>query len=105
MVFIQLTGDEATGDATIEDVLKDKTFSNPSKTGLTGTRPGALVEKTGQTTSPGTRDDGALQRGVTWPSPRFTDNGDGTVTDNLTGLIWLKDANYDGEKRWTNALT
>ncbi len=28
-----------------------------------------------------------------WPVPRFTDNGDGTVTDNLTGLIWLKDAN------------
>jgi hypothetical protein len=24
--------------------------------------------------------------------PRFTDNGDGTITDNNTGLIWLKDA-------------
>jgi hypothetical protein len=24
---------------------------------------------------------------------RFTDNGDGTVTDNLTALIWLKNAN------------
>ena len=22
---------------------------------------------------------------------RFTDNGDGTITDNLTGLMWLKD--------------
>ena len=30
---------------------------------------------------------------MAWPSPRFTDNGNGTVTDNLTGLIWLKDAN------------
>jgi len=28
-----------------------------------------------------------------WPNPRFTDNNDGTVTDNLTGLMWLKDAN------------
>jgi hypothetical protein len=25
------------------------------------------------------------------PHPRFTDNADGTVTDNLTGLIWLQD--------------
>jgi hypothetical protein len=26
------------------------------------------------------------------PGARFTDNGDGTVTDNRTGLIWLRDA-------------
>ena len=26
-------------------------------------------------------------------SPRFFDNGDGTVTDNKTGLMWTKDAN------------
>jgi hypothetical protein len=37
--------------------------------------------------------DGDLERGVAWPNPRFTDNGDGTVTDNLTGLIWLEVAN------------
>ncbi|MEK8017026.1 MAG: protein kinase, partial [Candidatus Parabeggiatoa sp.] len=24
---------------------------------------------------------------------RYTDNGDGTITDNITGLIWLKNAN------------
>ena len=43
------------------------------------------VPKTGQTTSYRTHDDGDLEKGVTWPSTRFTDNGDGTVTDNLTG--------------------
>ena len=53
----------------------------------------AMVPKTGQTTGYATGDDGALQKGVAWPNPRFTDNGDGTVTDNLTGLIWLKNAN------------
>lgn len=55
----------------------------------------ANLPKTGQTTSYGTiaLDDGALQRGVAWPNPRFTDDGDGTVTDNLTGLMWLKNAN------------
>ena len=36
---------------------------------------------------------------------RFTDNGDGTVTDNLTGLIWLKDANCFGTRAWYNALS
>jgi hypothetical protein len=41
----------------------------------------------------GTGQDGELQRGVAWPAPRFVDQGDGTITDNLTGLIWSKDAN------------
>jgi len=53
----------------------------------------APAEKTGQTASYATGDDGDLQEGVAWPNPRFTDNGNGTVTDNLTGLIWLKNAN------------
>ena len=35
----------------------------------------------------GTGQDGEIQAGVTWPEPRFTDHGDGTVTDNLTGLM------------------
>lgn len=56
-----------------------------------------------QTSSYGTNDDGALKKGVTWPSPRFTDNINGTVTDNLTGLIWLKNANCFGVQ-WTAAL-
>lgn len=69
------------------------------------TRQRAPVPKTGQTTSSATGDDGDLQRGVAWPDPRFTDNGDGTVTDNLTGLIWLKSANCWGGQAWANALT
>jgi hypothetical protein len=52
----------------------------------------ATTEKTGQTTSFRAGDDGDLQRGLAWPIPRFTDNDDGTVTDNLTGLVWMKDA-------------
>ena len=51
------------------------------------------VEKTGQSSSYATGDDGELYEGVVWPNPRFEDNGDGTVTDNLTGLMWLKNAN------------
>lgn len=48
--------------------------------------------------------DGAWQKGVEWPNPRFTDNNDGTITDNLTGLIWLKDANCFGQKTWGQAI-
>jgi len=37
--------------------------------------------------------DAKEKAGIPWPVPRFVDNPDGTVTDNLTGLIWLKNAN------------
>jgi len=65
----------------------------------------APVSRTGQTTSYSTGDDGEYQKGVAWPNPRFTDNGDGTVTDNLTGLIWLKDANCFSFRSWYDALS
>ncbi len=65
----------------------------------------AKLPKTGQTncydsdgaviscaTTTGQGQDGALQMGVAWPSPRFTDNGNQTITDNLTNLIWAQDA-------------
>ena len=38
------------------------------------------------------------------PNPRFTDNNNGTVTDNRTGLIWLKNANCFGIKNWDEAI-
>ena len=68
-----------------------------------GTVPPAPVPKTGQVTCydaggnvincAGTGQDGELQKGVELPTPRFTDKGNGTVKDNLTGLTWLKNAN------------
>ena len=64
----------------------------------------APVAQTGQTESYRAGDDGDLEEGVAWPNPRFTDNLDGTVTDNLTGLVWLKDATRFGNMGWTNAL-
>jgi hypothetical protein len=50
------------------------------------------VSQTGQQMSYAPGDGGHLQMGMVWPEPRFTDNSNGTVTDNLTDLIWLKDA-------------
>jgi len=40
-----------------------------------------------------------------WTGVRFTDNGDGTVTDNLTALIWLKNADCFGTRVWADALS
>jgi hypothetical protein len=77
-------------------------FSNPCPSD--GPAP---VEKSHQTTSYATGDDGDLQKGVAFSLPRFTDNGDGTVTDNLTGLIWLKDANcatFNAPDSWGEAV-
>ncbi len=65
----------------------------------------ANVPKSGQTISYVNGDDGDLQRGVSWPSPRFTVNSNGTVTDTLTNLIWLKNADCFGDITWDNALT
>ncbi|MBV6341840.1 hypothetical protein HWQ67_09605, partial [Candidatus Magnetobacterium casensis] len=45
------------------------------------------LPRTGQTSTYATGDDGAIQAGVAWPSPRFT-AATNTVTDNLTGLVW-----------------
>jgi len=69
------------------------------KTGLTGCWDvnGAAID------CAGTGQDGEYQKGVS-VDPRFTDNLDGTVKDNLTGLVWLKDALCFGYQHWTDAL-
>lgn len=38
------------------------------------------------------------------PDSRFIDNKDGTVTDNLTKLIWLKNTNCFGMMDWRSAV-
>ena len=64
-----------------------------------------VVPKTGQTNSYAPGDDGDLEMGVSWPSPRFTDNGDNTVTDNLTRLMWTKNANLASTPMlWSDAV-
>lgn len=62
------------------------------------------LSATGQLASYVAGDDGALHAGVAWPAQRFVDNADGTVTDTLTGLIWLKDAGCLTAAVWPTAL-
>lgn len=82
---------------------RDVVIKNCTPAAITVIEAGVL--KTGQTTSFATGDDGALQKGAASPNPRFTDNGNGTITDNLTELIWLKNANCFSQRTWVNALT
>jgi hypothetical protein len=99
---------DETNGAGAADVLSGKTFwgVTSGQWGLrTGTASPASVPRTGQEYAQAFGDDGDLQMGVDWPIPRFTDNSNGTVTDNLTGLIWLKNANCWGTQSWANALT
>jgi hypothetical protein len=61
------------------------------------------VPRTGQVLTFADGDDGDLQAGIEWPSPRFTASG-GCVTDALTGLMWV--AAPDATTRtWAGALS
>ena len=70
------------------------------------------LPKTGQSTSYFAGDDGSIKAGAAWPVPRHVDHSDGTVTDNLTGLMWTTEANTPGQagcgpntyKTWQQAL-
>jgi hypothetical protein len=107
------------------EVLNGKTYWGLRTDGTWGPQMGtatylpAPVPKTGQTLSYGERDDGELEMGVPWPAPRFVTSTTGLVTDTLTGLVWLQDANcimseypdfdqdataQDGMVTWEHAL-
>jgi hypothetical protein len=85
----------------------------------------APVAKTGQTWSFMPTDDGDLQNGVAWPNPRFTiiyydanlqlcnpqtadcddDPATDLVQDNLTGLMWTRNANtFTNPATWDGAF-
>ena len=69
------------------------------------------LPRSGQAVSYYAGDDGDLQKGVVWPTTRFADNTNGTLTDTLTGLIWARDAGNPtavtctgGRTNWQGAL-
>jgi hypothetical protein len=72
--------------------------------GYDGSNPRVTLAATGQQTSYAAGDDGAVHKGVGWGASRFSDNGDGTVTDTVTGLEWLKDAGCLPAATWASAL-
>ncbi len=71
----------------------------------TGAAPLVPVPKTGQVISYTVGDDGDLGMGVDCiTATRFITGTTGVVTDTLTGLIWLENANCWGFETWAPAL-
>ena len=63
-----------------------------------------VIPVTGQTVSYATGDDGYYQEGVPWPVPRFVANGNGTITDKLTGLMWEQSPPGSPSESWGDAI-
>jgi hypothetical protein len=78
------TGALSDGNETVSVEVRDCTSV------IAGAIAPAPLPRTGQIVSEVPGDDGALQKGVPLPSPRFTPSH-GTLSDNLTGLVWLSD--------------
>ncbi len=106
-------------DGTDAAVFKEDFGRSAFKNPCPNCPPTTPVEKTWQWISYSPGDDGDYEHGAMWPNPRFTDNGNDTITDNLTGLMWLKNANCiathypgfdndytpgDGSVTWEHAL-
>ena len=96
------------GDA---DLVTTNIKKDVSIFGVTGTVQQTLIPKTGQTTSYREGDDGwcSTNYGISWPVPRFTigtgEDGTNLVTDNMTGLMWARNANQLGIKtNWNAAI-
>jgi hypothetical protein len=89
----------STGIAMAGDDAKNKTDSNNSKTTGLYDNVRILQEQIDSLTERLGRIETLLG---TWP--RFADMSDGTIRDNPSGLIWLKDANCFGHLNWSDAM-
>lgn len=85
--------------------LPDSSVTGANFAAYDGSNPPVPLPATGQLMSYGVGDDFAAKKGIAWSaSTRFVDNQDGTITDTLTGLVWLKDAGCLGTAFWGDAL-
>jgi hypothetical protein len=105
----QFLGSQTTGIPMYFTLIDFISLPNASLSGANfaaydGTNPPVQLAATGQQTSYSSGDDGALHKGLVWPQTRFIDNQNGTVTDNLTGLVWLKNASCFAPNTWPAAL-
>ena len=106
-VTMTLSGDNS--DTTTTNLNGDYSFSGLGNGSYT-----VSPSKSGYTFSPTSESmtvSDSNERGVDFTATevvvaadRFTDNGDGTVKDERTGLIWLKNANCYGTQAWTTAM-
>src|SRR5262249_6826608 len=82
----------------------DKTASSAAVWAVRGTSAGVgKLPATGQYVVFAKGDDGDAQGGSRLTFARWIDNGNGTLTDTVTGLTWLKQADCI-HQTWSNAL-
>jgi len=85
--------------------LPDGSLTSANFAAYDGSAPLVSLGSTGQQISYAAGDDGAQRNGLAWTaSGRFTDNSDGTITDSLTGLVWLKNAGCFDPINWFGAV-
>jgi hypothetical protein len=97
------------GSAFIQTVFNFDSVANGSVAGADfvahdGSAPLVQLAASGQAQSYAAGDDAAMHAGVAWPATRWIDHHDGTVTDTLTGLVWLRDAGCLAPAAWAGAL-
>ena len=90
-------------DAIDPDLTPGNIKSGVTIFGITGSYKGKDyaygIPKTGQNISYEEGDDGYYKKGAPASGPRFTDNKDGTITDNATGLMWVQSGYADADTR------
>jgi len=103
-VAAQCIGD-GNGDntVTIDELVKavHRALSGCQDDGICS-QPTQRFPASGQTTSYGPGSDGAVRAGA---ALSYTDNGDGTITDNNTGLMWEKKDDSGGIHQFNNRYT
>lgn len=97
------------GSAFIQTVFDFDSLANGSVSGgdfiaYDGSAPLVRLAASGQSRSFAAGDDADVHAGVAWPATRWVDHHDGSVTDTLTGLTWLRDAGCLAPAAWASAL-
>jgi hypothetical protein len=91
----QCCGDcDGNGEVAIDEIIKavSRALDGCHDDGVCSQSGGQRFPASAQTTSYGVGSDGDVKAGATLS---YTDNGDGTITDNNTGLMWEK-KDYSG---------
>ena len=86
------------------DSVANGSVANGNFVAHDGGDPLVRLAASGQAHSYAAGDDADVHAGVAWPATRWVDHHDGSVTDTLTGLTWLKDAGCLPPANWASAL-
>jgi hypothetical protein len=105
VMTLEFTNPDCAQDCTVTLTVTDPQGNTDVSTATVTMQPFLLqAPRSGQTAVRATGDDGDLQAGFPWPSPRFTDHGNGTATDLLTGMMYPVDAGPARAMQWDEAL-